>query len=121
MKLFLPQAQLEEWALDDTADIQDEHLVVRAEDARFPVVPAVHFLTLVEGEDAARLVGKVKTQAQLEALGADHMAESVVVGDTAYEVASGYVADVPAPQGPGGGRPATDADLLAAAFLNKPG
>ena len=119
MKLFLPQAQLEEWALDDKADIQDEHLLVRADDARFPVVPAVHFLKLVEGEDSASLVGKVKTQAQLEGLGADHMAESVVLGDTAYEVASGYVATVPTPAGPGGGKPATETELLAAFFLNK--
>ena len=39
MKLFLPQTQLEEWALGDKADLKDGKLVVMVEDgATFPAV-----------------------------------------------------------------------------------
>ena len=65
MKLFLPQAQLEEWALGDKADLKDGKLVVMAEGgASFPAVPAVHFVQLVTGEDTHKLVAKVKTEAK---------------------------------------------------------
>ncbi len=50
MKLFLPQAQLEEWVLGDKADLKDGKLVVMAEGgASYPAVPAVHFVQLVVG------------------------------------------------------------------------
>ena len=81
MKLFLPQTQLEEWALGDKADLKDGKLVVMAEGgASFPAVPAVHFVQLVSGEDTHKLVAKVKTEAQLQSLGAEQMADSVILG-----------------------------------------
>src|SRR5688572_22654786 len=94
MKLFLPQTQLEEWALEDKADVKDGVLVVTGEEGVYPVTPAVHVMQLVTGEDSRGLVTKVKTQEQLEALGAEQMADSLLLGDTAYEVVPGYVAEV---------------------------
>ena len=70
MRLFLPQAQLEEWALEDKADVKDGVLVVTGEEGVYPVTPAVHIVQLVTGEDSNSLVTKVKTEAQLQALGA---------------------------------------------------
>ena len=86
MKLFLPQTQLEEWALEDKADIKDGVLLVTGEEGVYPVTPAVHVLQLVTGEDTNGLVTKVKTEEQLKSLGAEQMADSVLLGDTAYEV-----------------------------------
>src|SRR5512132_532006 len=97
MRLFLPQAQLEEWALEDKADVKDGVLVVTGEEGVYPVTPAVHLVQLVTGEDANGLVTKVKTEDQLKALGAEQMADSVLLGDTAYEVVPGYVAEVSLP------------------------
>lgn len=71
MRLFLPQAQLEEWALEDKADVKDGVLVVTGEDGVYPVTPAVHIVQLVTGEDANGLVTKVKTEDQLKTLGAE--------------------------------------------------
>ena len=89
-KLFLPQAQLEEWALEDKADVRDGRLVVMVEGgASYPVVPAVHFLQLVSGEDTHGLVARVKTEAQRQSLGGEQMADSALVGDSAYEVVPG--------------------------------
>ena len=88
------------------------------------VTPAVHFVKLVTGNDASQLVGRVKTMGQLDTLGAEHMMDSVILGETAYEVTPGYIADVAAPaptaKADGGKKKATspEADLLAAFILD---
>ena len=123
MKLFLPQTQLEEWALEDKADIKDGVLLVTGEEGVYPVTPAVHVLQLVTGEDTNALVTKVKTEEQLKSLGAEQMADSVLLGETAYEVVPGYVADVSVapPEESEEGQPDSETDLLAAFLLNKMG
>jgi hypothetical protein len=124
IRLFLPQAQLEEWALDDKADIKDGVLVVAGEEGVYPVTPAVHLVQVVSGEDSQGLISKVKTEEQLKSLGAEQMADSVLLGETAYEVVPGYVAEVPlspSDAGSGEGKSGSEADLLAAFLLNKMG
>ena len=124
MRLFLPQTQLEEWALEDKADVKDGVLVVTGEEGVYPVTPAVHIVQLVTGEDDNDLVARVKTEAQLQSLGAEQMADSVLLGDTAYEVVPGYVAEVPVSPSDAGskdGKPGSETDLLAAFLLNKMG
>lgn len=51
------------------------------------------------------------------------MADSVLLGDTAYEVVPGYVAEVslPSDASPADGKTGSEADLLAAFLLNKMG
>ncbi|HYO59683.1 hypothetical protein [Archangium sp.] len=124
MRLFLPQAQLEEWALEDKADVKDGVLVVTGEDGVYPVTPAVHIVQLVTGEDSNGLVSKVKTEEQLASLGAEQMADSILLGDTAYEVVPGYVAEVslsPSDAASADNEPGSETDLLAAFLLNKMG
>jgi hypothetical protein len=118
-KLFLPQATLEEWLAAEKADLQEDSLVIPAENATYPLTPAVHFTKVVSGEDERGLVNKVKSKAQLDALSAEQMMDSVILGDDAYEVVPGYTAEVSAP---GAGKKAgSEADLLAEFFLNKLG
>ena len=58
----------------------------------FAIQPAVRFLKVSgSDEDTAELVGKVKDQAALEELGADHYMNSVILGDVAYDVQPGFV------------------------------
>jgi hypothetical protein len=124
MRLFLPQAQLEEWALEDKADVKDGQLVVTGEQGVYPVTPAVHILAVVSGEDSQGLVTKVKTEDQLRTLGAEQMADSVLLGETAYEVVPGYLAEVsvsPSDAPSEDGTPGSETDLLAAFLLNKMG
>lgn len=120
-KHFLPQTLLEDWAINDQADLKDGKLVFPSDNASYVVAPAVHFKNLVTGSDDQKLVEKVKTDVQLQSLGAEHMADSVILGETAYEVTPGYVVDVPS-----AGKPADpkkksnpEADLLADFLLNK--
>jgi hypothetical protein len=124
MKLFLPQKTLEDWASSDKADLQDGKLVVKEPKSTHAVAPAVHFLKLVSGEDREGLLGRVKTIQQLQGLGAEHLADSCIVGEAAYEVVEGYVAEVQT--GAGSSKPdpkkkasSPEAELLAAFILDK--
>jgi len=117
VRLFLPQKTLEEWAIEEKADLKDGKLVMAQETGGYVVKPAVHFLQVVSGEDERKLVSKVKTEEQLKKLGAEQVAESVLLGETAYEVAPGYVAEVPTGGPPK--KPSSETDMLAAFLLGK--
>ena len=124
MKLFLPQKTLEHWSTENRADLQEGKLVVAETKQSHPLTPAVHFTKLASGNDDNSLVGKVKTMSQLDALSAEHMMDSVLLGETAYEVVPGYVTDVVAPAVPAGkdGKKKStspEADLLAAFIFDK--
>ena len=124
VKLFLPQKTLEDWSLGEKADLEDGRLVVKETRSSHAVTPAVHFVKVVSGHDAHQLTGRVKTMKQLDELGAEHMMDSVLLGETAFEVVPGYVTEVTAP--PPAARPdpkkkqiSPEADLLAAFILDK--
>jgi hypothetical protein len=124
MKLFLPQKTLEDWATSEKADLAQGQLVVKETRTSHPVTPAVHFVKVVSGDDAHGLIGRVKTAPQLQALQAEHMADSCIVGEVAYEVVEGYVTEVQTPAGQGKADPrkktaSPEADLLAAFILDK--
>jgi hypothetical protein len=114
VKLFLPQSILEEWASGDRADVHEHALVLSGDPVKYPVEPAVHVKSLVSGPDEQHLLSKVKTDAQLAEMGAERLADSVVAGDSAYDVESGYVVKVPDPGGA-----TTETALLADYLLNK--
>lgn len=114
VKLFLSQTTLEDWASGDKADVHGHALVLTGEPLKYPVEPAVHVTALVSGPDEHQLLKKVKTDAQLAALGAERLADSVVAGESAYDVESGYLVQVPDPTGP-----RTETALLADFLLNK--
>jgi hypothetical protein len=125
VKLFLPQKTLEDWSGSEKADLEDGKLVVKDKDkSTHAVTPAVHFVKVISGTDAHQLTGRVKTMKQLDELGAEHMMDSVLLGETAFEVVPGYVAEVPL--APPAGKPdpkkkpiSPEADLLAAFILDK--
>ena len=124
MKLFLPQKTLEDWIGADKADLEDGKLVVKDTKSSHAVVAAVHFVKVLSGTDANQLTGRVKTMKQLDELGAEHMMDSVLLGETAFEVVPGYVAEVAAvaPAGKTDVKKkaiSPEADLLAAFILDK--
>lgn len=121
VKVFIPQGTLEEWAVEEKADLKDGKLVIPQEPQPYPTVAAVHFVKCVSGSDTHKLLAKVKTEDQLKALNAEQMADSVVLGETAYEVVPGYVAQVPSPAKPVDPKKkaSPEADLLAAFILDK--
>ncbi len=116
-RLFLPQPLFEEWLADDRADLKEGRLVVPSEQASYPATPAVLFLKLVSGVDDKHLLAKVKTEEQLRSLGGEQLADSVLLGENAYEVIPGYLTEVAGEKG----KPAQETDLLAAYLLDKIG
>jgi hypothetical protein len=132
-RVFFPQEALDQWIVDATVDLRDGELTIVAEGRRFKLAEAVRVLREVsESADPHELVGRVKTRAHLEQLGAEIVESSMLLGDVAYDVEPGWVG-IPvgtfgdhlasdarrrARPGPGDGDPRSDEDLLAR-FLEK--
>lgn len=121
MKRFLPQTLFESWLVEGKAELREGGCVFAGQPSVYPLSPAVHFKRLLSGEDRQSLVSKVKTEAQVAALGGEQLDDAVVFGDTAYQVEPGYIALGP----PGEGlekapkAESSEADLLAAFLLDK--
>ena len=90
-RLFIPQLQLDVWLSEDRIEVEGEEMVTRPEGQRFRLTTAVLFKSEVTGEaDANGLLGKVKDLEQLAEIGAEHYADSVIMGDNAYQVLEGF-------------------------------
>lgn len=137
--MFVSQATLDQWLGDDAVDVDGDVMAIRRLGHRFQLNTAFHFLSEVaEGGDSGELVGKVKTLDQVLALGGEHCAGSVILGDNAYEVVEGFlglpIADTSAASLSGanlaaatraaagdGNPPSQELDLLAQFFLSSKG
>jgi len=120
VNLFLPEEQMEAWALEEKVDLKDRRLVIAGEPQSFPLVSAVYFEKLDSGEDEQALLGRVKTTAQLVELKVEQMGESAIIGETAYRVQPGYVITVePSMKAEPKPPSISEADLLAAFILDK--
>ena len=98
--LFVSQALLDAWAGQGRIDLDGRSIALlsgQARGRRYALEPAVRFLRIAGGgEDVLGLVARVKTLAQVRELGGEAMADSVVVGDVAYEVEPGFLAEASA-------------------------
>jgi hypothetical protein len=98
-RVFVPQEALETWLSSGRVHMVGETLFVEGQ--AFSLESAVRFISEVAGGgDEQALIGRVKTLAQLEALGGEHVSDSVVLGDNAYEVIDGFLAGVETGSGP---------------------
>jgi hypothetical protein len=90
-RLFIPQDALETWLSAGRFHMVGETLFAGGQS--FNLESAVRFISEVAGGgDEPALIGRVKTLEQLDGLGGEHCAASVVLGDNAYEVIEGFVA-----------------------------
>ncbi len=93
-RVFIPQEALEAW-LSSSKGVHMVGETLFIEGQPFALEGAVRFMTEVTGtEDGQNLLGRVKTTAQIDALGGEHVSASVVLGDNAYEVIEGFLASV---------------------------
>ncbi|QQR90395.1 MAG: hypothetical protein IPJ88_01205 [Myxococcales bacterium] len=126
-RVFLPQDAVDSWLSDRRIDIQGEIMTLAKGKQKFAIKSAVRFLRELSGQqDQANLVGKVKDMEQLAMLGAEHCADSVLLGDNAYEVVEGFVGEaisgadkssIPTHSRPDNSVP--ELDLLARFFLSR--
>lgn len=90
-RFFFPQAALDEWIVDGRIELTGGELTVVSEQRVYRVVEAVRIVGEVTGsEDVNELVGKVKTVAFLQELGAEILEGSMLIGDNAYDVVPGF-------------------------------
>jgi hypothetical protein len=109
LKLFISQAVVDGWVSSDRVELDGEGLVLRVGKLALRLAPAAHFQRVSGGgEDRNRLVGRVKDQEAIAALGGEAYMSSVLLGETAYDVEPGFLA-VPDP-----GAVARPGDVLAA-------
>lgn len=131
-RVFFPQAALDDWLSGDRVDLKNDELTIKSESRRYKIIEAIRVMREVTGaNDPHELVGKVKSKAFLEELGAEILESSMVLGDNAYDVAQGFVGapigtfadyrkEMPSRDAPGPGQGImTDEDLLAAFLASK--
>jgi hypothetical protein len=91
--LFVPQSVLDRWSEQGKVQVEGHVLTILGENKAFALTAAVRFLKMEAGDDVAGLLQKVKTQEALKQMGAEHYMESVILGDAAYQVQQGFLAD----------------------------
>src|SRR5512138_478577 len=98
--LFVSQAMLDSWAGQGKIDFVGDVMTLLAGEGKgrgYALDPAVRFLKVVGNEpDPNGLLHKVKTVAQLKEMGAEPVDDSCILGDLAYEVEPGFLAEAAA-------------------------
>ncbi|HET8539405.1 MAG TPA: hypothetical protein VFL83_05990 [Anaeromyxobacter sp.] len=98
--LFVSQAMLDSWAGQGKIDFVGNVMTLLAGGGKgrsYALDPAVRFLKVVGAEvDPNGLLHKVKTVAQLKEMGAEPVDDSCILGDLAYEVEPGFLAEAAA-------------------------
>ena len=118
--LFVSQAMLDAWAGQGKIDFVGNVMTLLTGEGRgrhYALEPAVRFLKVLGAEkDPNALLTKVKPVSQLREMGAEQVERSVVLGDLAYEVEPGFLAEVSALQAAAAAQrnPAFRADLAQA-------
>ena len=91
-RLFISQDRLDNWSAEDRVKVEGDRMTLSGDGRSFTTSTAVRFMRVSGGgEDVPLLLGKVRTIAQLEADGGEHYMDSVIMGDTAYDVQQGFL------------------------------
>ena len=91
-RIFFPQSALDHWVVEGQVDLAGNQLTILGEGRRYRIAEAVHVLREVTGTaDQNDIVGKVKSRVFFEELGAEILEDSMIIGDNAYDVATGWL------------------------------
>jgi hypothetical protein len=111
-RVFFPQEALDEWLEQGRITLVGDELTVHQEGRRFVLQGALRFVAEVaDNQDPHDLVGRVKTLEQVQALEGEHCADSVILGDNAYQVVEGFLGE-PLPQKKVSPRRSLDAQVV---------
>ena len=106
-RVFFPQQALDRWLDEGHVALAGDELFIPAAGRHFRLRAAVHFLAdVADTGDPHSLCGKVKTLEDVTAMNGEHCADSVILGESAYQVVEGFVGEVLASASPSGERPA---------------
>jgi hypothetical protein len=94
-RVFFPQQALDRWLDDGHVALAGEELFIPAAGRHFRLRAAVHFKAdVADTGDPHSLCGKVKTLDDVSAMQGEHCADSVVLGDSAYQVVEGFLGEL---------------------------
>jgi hypothetical protein len=123
--LFVSQAMLDTWAEAGKIDFVGNVMTLLAGDGKgrsYALDPAVRFMKVLGDEkDPHGLLHKVKSVSQLKELGAEPAGDSCILGDMAYEVQPGFLAEVAALQAVASAKPDPASAKAPAAAAPAPG
>ncbi len=92
--VFFAQSLIDGWSEGEKISIENNVLTLKRgkQLSRFVLEEAFRFVKVAGGDvDPNGWIGKIKTKRQLEELGAEAYLNSVIYGDTAYDVEEGYL------------------------------
>jgi hypothetical protein len=93
-RLFISQERLDAWSGEDRVKVDGDVMTLSNDGRSFRLRPAVRFMKVSgNAEDLHTLLGKVKTVDALQKMGGEHYLESVILGETAYDVQTGFVGE----------------------------
>jgi len=127
-RIFFPQAALDQWVVEGQVELAGNQLTIIGEGRRYRIAEAVRVIREVSGTpDQNDVLGKVKSRVFFEELGAEILEDSMIIGDNAYEVKTGWLGAPTVPlqdhvrerqsSGQFTEEPKTDEDLLARFLL----
>ncbi len=91
-RIFFPQSALDHWVVEGQVDLAGNQLTIVGEDRRYRIAEAVHVLREVTGTpDQNDIIGKVKSRVFFEELGAEILEDSMIIGDNAYDIKTGWL------------------------------
>jgi hypothetical protein len=115
--LFVTQTMIDSWMGQGKIDFSGTVMTLLSGEGKgrtYTLQPALRFMKLVGSEsDPHKLLAKVKTPQQLKELGAELMGDSAIVGDIAYEVQQGFLAEMSALQAAAGAAASATANPTA--------
>ena len=93
-RLFISQGRLDAWSLEERVKIDADVMTLAGDGRSFRLRPALRFMKVSgAGADPNGLVGKVKTIEDVTRQGGEQFMESVILGETAYDVQSGFLGE----------------------------
>jgi hypothetical protein len=95
-RLFISQGRLDAWSGEDRVKIDADIMTLAGDGRSFRLRPALRFVKVSGGGGAAdphQLVGRVKLQDDVTRLGGEQFMESVILGEVAYDVQSGFLGE----------------------------
>jgi hypothetical protein len=99
LKFFLPQDVVDSWIAADRVELSGEVMTFRTQQVVLRLVPGYFFDRVSGGSDEGHdLLGRAKTKAAVLALGAEVYMNSMILGETAYDVTLGFIAKPLSPE-----------------------
>jgi hypothetical protein len=93
VKVFIPQDVVDRWVTTDKVELSGEVMTFCGSALSVRMIPGYYFDHVAGGSDEGHaLLGRAKMKAVVVAMGAEVYMNSVILGETAYEVEPGFLA-----------------------------